>query len=65
VGQPVGGLGNVAETFGELGLGNLKPSYGVGLRFLFDKKERIQVRMDIGFGEDGSSGFYFSIFEAF
>lgn len=60
-----GGLGNVAEKFGELKLGSLKPSYGVGLRFLFDKKEKIQVRMDIGFGEDGSSGFYFSIFEAF
>jgi hypothetical protein len=31
---------------------------------MFDKKERIQLRMDIGFGKD-SSGFYFSIFEAF
>ncbi len=59
------GLGNVAERFGDLKLGSLKVSYGVGFRFLFDKKENIQLRMDIGFGEDGSSGFYFSIFEAF
>lgn len=59
------GFGNVAERFGDLKLGRLKTSYGVGLRFLFDKKEKIQVRMDIGFGEGGSSGFYFSIFEAF
>lgn len=58
------GFGNVAEKFSQLNLGSLKPSYGVGLRFLFDKKEKIQVRMDIGFGK-GTSGFYFSIFEAF
>jgi outer membrane protein assembly factor BamA len=58
------GFGNVAEKFSQLNLGALKPSYGVGLRFLFDKKEKIQVRMDIGFGK-GTSGFYFSIFEAF
>ncbi len=58
------GLGNVAEKFNQLDLGKLKSSYGFGLRFLFDKKEKIQVRMDIGFGKD-SSGFYFSIFEAF
>lgn len=59
------GLGNVAERFGELKLGSMKKSYGVGLRFLFDKKEKIQIRMDIGFGEDGAGGFYFSVFEAF
>jgi outer membrane protein assembly factor BamA len=58
------GFGNVAKTLGQLNLGELKSSYGVGLRFMFDKKERIQLRMDIGFGKD-SSGFYFSIFEAF
>lgn len=58
------GLGNVAEKFGDLKLGSLKTSYGGGIRFLFDKKEKIQIRMDIGFGE-GTSGFYFSIFEAF
>jgi outer membrane protein assembly factor BamA len=58
------GLGNVAGKFSQLNLDSLKPSYGVGLRFLFDKKEKIYLRMDIGFGK-GTSGFYFSIFEAF
>jgi outer membrane translocation and assembly module TamA len=58
------GLGNVAGKFSQLNLDSLKPSYGVGLRFLFDKKEKIRIRMDIGFGK-GTSGFYFSIFEAF
>ena len=58
------GLGNVAETFSRLKPGEFKSSYGFGLRFLFDTKEKIQLRMDFGFGKD-SSGFYFSIFEAF
>lgn len=58
------GVGNVAEKFSQLDLGNLKSAYGIGLRFLFDRKERIQLRMDIGWGKN-SSGFYFSIFEAF
>lgn len=58
------GFGNVAEKFSELKPGKLKSSYGLGLRFLFDKKEKIRIRMDIGFGKD-STGFYFSIFEAF
>lgn len=59
-----GGIGNVSEKFRKLSLGDMKYSYGFGIRFLFDPNERIQVRMDIGFGK-GSSGFYFSIFEAF
>lgn len=58
------GLGTVAEKFKELNPGEMKLSYGMGLRFAFDKKEKIQLRIDFGFGEDGS-GFYFSIFEAF
>ncbi|NIM14043.1 MAG: BamA/TamA family outer membrane protein [Candidatus Aminicenantes bacterium] len=58
------GIGSVAEKFSQLDLGKLKSAYGIGLRFLFDKKERIQLRMDIGWGKN-SSGFYFSIFEAF
>jgi outer membrane protein assembly factor BamA len=58
------GIGSVAEKFSQLDLGNLKSAYGIGLRFLFDKKERIQLRMDIGWGKN-SSGFYVSIFEAF
>lgn len=58
------GVGNVAEKFNEFSLADLKYSYGFGLRFLFDPKERIQARVDVGFGKD-TSGFYFSIFEAF
>jgi outer membrane protein assembly factor BamA len=58
------GFGNVAEKFKQLDLSRLKSAYGFGLRYLFSKKENIYLRMDIGFGQN-SSGFYFSIFEAF
>jgi outer membrane protein assembly factor BamA len=58
------GLGNVAERFNQLDLGRLKSSYGFGLRYLFSKTEKIQLRFDIGFAE-GSTGFYASIYEAF
>jgi outer membrane protein assembly factor BamA len=58
------GMGNVAEKFSQLDSGTLKSVYGIGLRFLFDRKERIQLRIDVGWGK-GSSGFYVSVFEAF
>ena len=58
------GVGNVADKFNKFSLADMKYSYGFGVRFLFDPKERIQVRVDVGFGKD-TSGFYFSIFEAF
>jgi hypothetical protein len=59
------GIANVADKFTSLTKGSFKPSYGLGLRYLFDKKENIYIRVDIGFGENGSNGFYVSIFEAF
>jgi hypothetical protein len=58
------GFGAVAHKFSDLNFGELRPAYGIGLRFLFDKKEKIQVRFDYAKGKD-SSGFYASIFEAF
>jgi outer membrane protein assembly factor BamA len=58
------GFGNVAERFNQLDLGSLKSCYGFGIRYLFSKTEKIQLRFDIGFGE-GSTGFYASIYEAF
>jgi outer membrane protein assembly factor BamA len=60
-----GGLGNVSENILEYSFNNLKYSYGVGLRFLFNKKQKVNLRMDIGFGNDGNRGIYFGIQEAF
>ena len=42
----------------------LKPSLGTGIRYSIDKKEKLNLRFDLGFGER-SNGFYFYITEAF
>ncbi len=60
-----GGLGDVAPEFIKFDFTELKYSYGMGLRFLFNKKQKINLRMDFGFGQDGNSGVYFGIEEAF
>jgi len=60
-----GGLGDVASEVIEYDFGDLKYSYGFGLRFLFNKEQKINLRADIGFGQDGSRGLYFGIEEAF
>jgi hypothetical protein len=59
-----GGAGNVGHDFNDLNY-NIKPNYGFGLRGLVLRKEKINARMDIGFGEKGINGFYFTLFEAF
>jgi outer membrane protein assembly factor BamA len=59
------GAGDVAPELMKFGLNELKYSYGVGLRFLFNKKEKVNIRVDLGFGNDGNSGLYFGIEEAF
>ena len=58
------GLGDVASSFGEVDLSKIKSSVGVGLRYLVLPKERINVRIDIGFGTQ-HPGLYFNIREAF
>jgi len=60
-----GGLGNVSEDMLSYDFGTMKYSYGVGLRFLFNKEQKVNLRMDIGFGNDGNRGIYFGIQEAF
>jgi len=58
------GMGDVAPKSNQFELTQFKYSYGFGLRFLFDEKENLNVRMDIGFGK-GTSGIYFALEEAF
>ena len=59
------GTGNVAPELTKFTFNDLKYSYGFGLRFLFNKEEKVNLRMDIGFGIDGNKGIYFGIEEAF
>jgi len=58
------GVGNVASAFDMFKIKTVKYSYGAGLRFQLDDKEKINLRIDIGFGKE-TSGFYFTIGEAF
>ncbi|MBD3386213.1 BamA/TamA family outer membrane protein [candidate division KSB1 bacterium] len=55
--------GEVSHTINEFGLNKLKYTFGGGLRFQINRKERINLRMDFGFGKN-SSGFYLTIGEA-
>jgi outer membrane protein assembly factor BamA len=46
-------------------LNDIKPSFGGGIRFKIIKNQNTLVRLDMAFGKDGSSGFYFGVNEAF
>jgi len=58
-------VGRVATEAADLfTLEGLKPSLGTGLRYAIDKKEKLNLRLDVGFGQH-SSGVYFNIAESF
>lgn len=59
------GLGNVSDEILNYDFNTLKYSLGGGLRFKFNEKEGVNLRMDVGFGNDGNMGIYFGIQEAF
>jgi hypothetical protein len=54
----------VAETFSKFNTGNILPGGGLGVRFTLAKESRINLRIDYGWGKDGSA-FYVGIAEAF
>lgn len=62
VGSVFGGVGAVSSDFGQFN--HLLPSYGLGLRYEIDPKEKIRIRLDYAWGED-TQGFYININEAF
>lgn len=43
----------------------IRPNYGLGLRFLVDKEDRINLRFDYVLGNQQNSGFYISFGESF
>jgi hypothetical protein len=58
------GIGDVFNRPRQVSLNTLKYSYGAGLRFAVNRKERLNIRFDYGFGRDSRS-FYISLTEAF
>jgi outer membrane protein assembly factor BamA len=59
------GIGNVAENPDKLIKTSLKYVYGIGGRFKPFKEEDLNIRIDLGFSENGQSGLYFQVREAF
>lgn len=60
-----GGLGNVAHIWSELPDEAMKPSYGTGVRYQISPKQKINVRLDVGWGDDqGGPQIYLYVMEA-
>jgi outer membrane protein assembly factor BamA len=59
------GAGDVGNEVGTFRIDRFKYSMGFGVRFMFDPKERINARLDVGFGEGDNAGVYAMVLEAF
>ena len=58
------GVGDVAHKVGDFSVGDLKPTGGLGLRYLISRKEHLNLRFDAAVGNN-THGFYVNISEAF
>jgi hypothetical protein len=58
------GIGDVYHNLSKLQWSEIKYSLGGGLRFVLNSREKLNVRMDTGYGRN-TSGVYFAIEEAF
>lgn len=59
-----GGVGVVANGYGDMQLQYLRKNYGAGLRFAVNKEDRINIRLDVGLG-GSEPAYYLTIGEAF
>ena len=59
------GAGDVADRITTFRLDRFKYSLGFGIRFTFDARERINARLDFGFGKGDNAGIYAMVLEAF
>jgi len=57
-------IGDVFGQHSKLNIGQLKYSIGAGLRFVVNPAERLNVRLDYGYGKEGGY-FYFMVAESF
>ncbi|MCX2741757.1 BamA/TamA family outer membrane protein [Pontibacter anaerobius] len=58
------GIGDVFNHTSEVSFSKLKYSVGSGLRYALSKEQKLNVRVDVGYGREGSN-FYVVIGEAF
>lgn len=57
-------VGEVNSKLSDVSLNYLRVNYGAGIRYMFNKSERINIRLDYGLGKN-TSGFYITVGEAF
>ena len=57
--------GDVAHDVADFHLDQMRFAGGLGLRVLLSKSEGVTLRADFGTGDDGSTGMYLSILEAY
>ena len=58
-------VGDVAHDVADFHFDQMRFAGGLGLRLLLSKSEGVTLRADFGTGDDGSSGMYLSILEAY
>ncbi|MBN1223716.1 MAG: BamA/TamA family outer membrane protein, partial [Candidatus Aminicenantes bacterium] len=57
-------VGDVADRLGGFDFGSFKYAGGFGIRYLWNREDKLNLRIDIAWGQD-TSGFYITIKEAF
>ncbi len=60
-----GGISALYKNPGDIQNESFKPNVGAGIRFLVDKSENTNLRIDYAIGADNQSGFYVSFGESF
>ncbi|MFV0605876.1 MAG: BamA/TamA family outer membrane protein [Niabella sp.] len=60
-----GGISNIYPNLSALSLSHTKYNAGLGLRFLVDRKDNTNLRLDYAIGKDNNNGFYVSFGESF
>ena len=60
-----GAVGEVAPNIDDYTFDGLKYAGGAGVRFRFNRRDRLNIRLDYGVGSGGNSGIIFAVGEAF
>ncbi|UOQ75864.1 hypothetical protein MUN84_14635 [Hymenobacter sp. 5516J-16] len=58
-------MGQVAPRLGDYTFDDMKYAGGGGIRFRFNRRDRLNIRLDYGVGSGGNSGIIFAVGEAF
>ncbi len=58
------GMGSVAPSIDQFAFKTIRPSVGLGVRFVIDKKENLNLRLDFGAGNE-KINYYFKVAESF